>query len=85
MADPTPSTFLGCVPHAPFMMLQDRELNRPFWDAYEQQARALLNSFLQSDRFSNAKLAYVQEDQAQAGRGDQQLYTFRIQFTYHGE
>jgi Tfp pilus assembly protein PilN len=51
----------------------------------EQQARALLNSFLQSDRFSNAKLAYVQEDQAQAGRGNQQLYTFRIQFTYHGE
>ncbi|WEK46341.1 MAG: hypothetical protein P0Y56_15205 [Candidatus Andeanibacterium colombiense] len=39
MADP--SAFLGCVPHAPFMMLQDRELNRPFWDAYAQQAEAL--------------------------------------------
>lgn len=35
------NVFLGCVPHAPFMMLQDRVLNEPFWDAYEQQARAL--------------------------------------------
>jgi 2,3-dihydroxyphenylpropionate 1,2-dioxygenase len=33
--------FLGCVPHAPFMMLQDRQLNQPFWDAYEAQAKAL--------------------------------------------
>lgn len=41
MADNTPKAFLGCVPHAPFMMLQDRELNRPFWDAYAAQARAL--------------------------------------------
>ncbi len=44
MADRTPNeakAFLGCVPHAPFMMLQDRALNQPFWDAYEQQTKAL--------------------------------------------
>jgi len=44
MADQVQSqakAFLGCVPHAPFMMLQDRKLNQPFWDAYETQAKAL--------------------------------------------
>lgn len=40
MADSTRKAFLGCVPHAPFMMLQDRNLNRPFWDAYGEQVRA---------------------------------------------
>lgn len=35
------TAYLGCVPHVPFMVLQDRELNRPFWDAYMAQARAL--------------------------------------------
>lgn len=40
MADPTPKAFLGCVPHAPFMMLQDRALNQPFWDAYAEQVAA---------------------------------------------
>lgn len=35
------NAFLGCVPHAPFMMLQDRALNQPFWDAYAAQADAL--------------------------------------------
>ena len=41
MPDQTPKAFLGCVPHAPFMMLQDPQLNQPFWDAYETQAKAL--------------------------------------------
>ena len=35
------TAYLGCVPHAPFMMLQDRAVNQPFWDAYEAQAKAL--------------------------------------------
>lgn len=34
-------TFLGCVPHVPFIMLQDRQANKPFWDTYERQAEAL--------------------------------------------
>jgi 2,3-dihydroxyphenylpropionate 1,2-dioxygenase len=40
MTDSTPKAFLGCVPHAPFMMLQDRALNQPFWDAYAEQVAA---------------------------------------------
>jgi 2,3-dihydroxyphenylpropionate 1,2-dioxygenase len=40
MADPIHKAFLGCVPHAPFMMLQDRALNQPFWDAYAEQVAA---------------------------------------------
>jgi len=40
MADPDRKAFLGCVPHAPFMMLQDRALNQPFWDAYAEQVAA---------------------------------------------
>ena len=35
------TAYLGCVPHVPFMVLQDREHNRPFWDAYMAQAEAL--------------------------------------------
>ena len=30
-----------CVPHLPFITIQSRELNTPFWSAYEQQAQAL--------------------------------------------
>lgn len=37
----SPKAFLGCVPHVPFIMLQDRAANQPFWDAYDAQARAL--------------------------------------------
>lgn len=33
--------YLGCVPHVPFMVLQERGLNQPFWDAYKRQADAL--------------------------------------------
>lgn len=40
MADHDSRAFLGCVPHAPFMMLQDRALNQPFWDAYAEQVAA---------------------------------------------
>jgi 2,3-dihydroxyphenylpropionate 1,2-dioxygenase len=40
MADQTSGAFLGCVPHAPFMMLQERGLNQPFWDAYARQVEA---------------------------------------------
>lgn len=35
------SAFLGCVPHVPFIMLQDRAANQPFWDAYQEQAERL--------------------------------------------
>jgi 2,3-dihydroxyphenylpropionate 1,2-dioxygenase len=38
---PTPgksAAYLACVPHLPFMILQDRELNTGFWKAYEAQA-----------------------------------------------
>lgn len=34
-------TYLGCVPHVPFMILQDERLNQPFWDAYQKQAEVL--------------------------------------------
>ena len=30
-----------CVPHLPFITIQPRELNTPFWSAYEKQAAAL--------------------------------------------
>jgi 2,3-dihydroxyphenylpropionate 1,2-dioxygenase len=40
MADHRSKAFLGCVPHAPFMMLQDKTLNQPFWDAYAEQVAA---------------------------------------------
>lgn len=35
------SVYMACVPHVPFIVLQDREANRPFWEAYEQQAERL--------------------------------------------
>jgi len=41
MTDRQPKAFLACVPHVPFMVLQERQQNQPFWDAYEAQARAL--------------------------------------------
>lgn len=40
MAETDRNAFLACVPHAPFMMLQDRALNQPFWDAYARQVAA---------------------------------------------
>jgi 2,3-dihydroxyphenylpropionate 1,2-dioxygenase len=40
MSENSQQAFLGCVPHAPFMMLQDRTLNQPFWDAYAEQVAA---------------------------------------------
>jgi 2,3-dihydroxyphenylpropionate 1,2-dioxygenase len=44
MADSSQSktvAHFACVPHVPFIVLQDREANRGFWDAYEKQAQAL--------------------------------------------
>jgi 2,3-dihydroxyphenylpropionate 1,2-dioxygenase len=44
MADssqPMNQVHFACVPHVPFIVLQDREANRGFWNAYEEQARAL--------------------------------------------
>lgn len=35
------AVYMACVPHVPFLVLQDRELNRPFWDAYERQVESL--------------------------------------------
>jgi len=35
------TAFLGCVPHVPFIMIQERAANQPFWDAYQKQAEAL--------------------------------------------
>ena len=37
---PSPSHAV-CVPHLPFMTIQDRSLNAPFWAAFEARAAAL--------------------------------------------
>lgn len=37
----TEAAFMACVPHVPFIVMQDRGANREFWDAYERQAAAL--------------------------------------------
>jgi len=41
MSNPTPAVHAVCVPHLPFLELQDRALNAPFWAAYDAQAAAL--------------------------------------------
>lgn len=40
-ASKTPKAYLGCVPHVPFTVLQDRALNAPFWAAYRAQAERI--------------------------------------------
>lgn len=39
-AEPS-SVFMACVPHVPFLVLQEREANGSFWEAYERQAERL--------------------------------------------
>ena len=40
-AAPAAGAHALCVPHLPFITLQNRALNEPFWAAYEARARAL--------------------------------------------
>jgi 2,3-dihydroxyphenylpropionate 1,2-dioxygenase len=35
------TVYAACVPHVPFLEIQQRELNAPFWAAYEAQAARL--------------------------------------------
>lgn len=35
------AAYLACAPHLPFITIQRRELNRPFWAAYEARAAEL--------------------------------------------
>ncbi|MEO5707896.1 MAG: hypothetical protein ABIT10_02210 [Alteraurantiacibacter sp.] len=41
-SDPlAPRAYLGCVPHVPFTVLQDKALNAPFWQAYHREAERI--------------------------------------------
>jgi 2,3-dihydroxyphenylpropionate 1,2-dioxygenase len=41
MSHPTSAVHAVCVPHLPFLEIQDRAQNAPFWAAYDAQAAAL--------------------------------------------
>ena len=61
----SPRAYLGCVPHVPFTVLQDRALNAPFWAAYGAQAERIaaldpdLVIAFGSDHYSGMHLAMM--------------------------
>lgn len=61
----SPRAYLGCVPHVPFTVLQDRALNAPFWAAYRAQAERIaaldpdLVIAFGSDHYSGMHLAMM--------------------------